>query len=269
MLNPPYVPETITSRGNLEEVLDELHVSEVKIAGLEERIQELETMLEVKLVEMEETEERYLEVHPFRFLFRWCGRSLTSGTTQILKEKKRHLAQITRLKERASFLQQDLVAAKAASISPLPPPVVISLPSPSTSAPALGPAPLSAGKKRVRPSEFDPSLTLPPRAVVATVSRSPSASLAHKKLDQENAPALVQDKRADGTVPLKPEHLVVEKEKDKREPLTIKNVAGLGLAQNHHQLAPNASVDADSGIAALRAKMQRLRTVPPASQSQA
>ena len=65
MLNPRYVPETITSRGNLEEVLDELHVSEVKIAGLEERIQELETMLEVKSVEMEETEERYLEVRPF------------------------------------------------------------------------------------------------------------------------------------------------------------------------------------------------------------
>lgn len=96
-----WIPETLSSRSNVEEtrnnlveVLDNLEVAEKKIEGLEgridelvaankelqhslatagdsgpalERVQELETMLDEKSTEMEETEEKYLEVRPPAF----------------------------------------------------------------------------------------------------------------------------------------------------------------------------------------------------------
>lgn len=192
---------------------------------------------------------------------------------QILKEKKRYLAQITRLKERASFLQQDLVAAKAAAVAALPPvpSIITSAPTP-TSTQVLAPvAPPSAGKKRVRPDEFDPSAPLPARAVVATVSRVPGPGTPSKRVDgdKENGDEPPKHRSpvkrkapsakpaTDGVVPLKPEHLV-----ERREPLTARNIA---IAGN----VPNAPAQPD-GLAILRAKMNRMRTpvqpAPPPTQ---
>jgi hypothetical protein len=111
----------------------------------------------------------------------------------VLKAQKKHLAQVERLKVKIESLQRDLVASKDI-----------------TSTSIAEPSP--AGKKRVRPVEFDPtpSAPAPPRAVVATLSRTPSSA-------KENAPAAAPKspiKRrsskkeivvsADGLVPLKP-----------------------------------------------------------------
>lgn len=112
---------------------------------------------------------------------------------QVLKAQKKHLAQVERLKVKIESLQRDLVASKDITTTS------IAEPSP-------------AGKKRVRPVEFDPtpSAPPPPRAVVATLSRTPSSA-------KENAPAAAPKspiKRrsskkeiivsVDGLVPLKP-----------------------------------------------------------------
>ncbi|GAA6027432.1 hypothetical protein JCM8097_007861 [Rhodosporidiobolus ruineniae] len=185
------------SQQNIAEVIDALQVVENDKAALEQqvvaleehirglsaasaassngeaeaRVVELEKMLENRMVDVEEADEKLIEA---------------------LKTQKRYTAQIERLKAKIATLQRDLAAAKSA-----PPPVpVAAVPLPS--APS---APLS-NKKRRAPQEFDALPTPAPRAIVA--SQVPA-------LDQENVassrPLATPRSRGDSVVPLKPEHV--------------------------------------------------------------
>lgn len=130
----------------------------------------------------------------------------------MLKNQKRYLGQIERLKAKISALQRDLVNARAdsASATVSEAPMTVSVQSES-----------AGGKKRRAPTEFDPLPTAPsaPRAVVAGV---PQAS--HMKENEVDAISLStrsvlsvkRDSRGDGIVPLKPAALSPQ---PAREPL--------------------------------------------------
>ena len=113
-------------------------------AELDETIKELTQQLEIKNNEVEETEERYIEV---------------------LKAQKRSTASIERLKSKIAVLTRDLAEAKAAPVSavvaPSAPPLTLNEPS-------------SLRKKRQAPSSDTEPAALLPRALVERPTRTPA-----------------------------------------------------------------------------------------------
>ncbi|GAA6012896.1 hypothetical protein JCM10207_008369 [Rhodosporidiobolus poonsookiae] len=177
----------------LEQQIKDLSASQGQSDGrAEERVAELEKMLEARMGDVEEADEKLIDA---------------------LKAQKRYTTQIERLKAKIASLQRDLAAAKAA-----PPPVpAISVPLPSA------PTPSSANKKRRAPTDFDAAAAPVPRAIVA--STIPSA------LDQENAGAGAAPRRVarDAVVPLKPEHVPALTVKP-LQPVDENAAAGLAVA---------------------------------------
>ncbi|KAK4056432.1 hypothetical protein OIO90_002575 [Microbotryomycetes sp. JL221] len=161
------------------------------IRELEDQIKEMSNQLENKEAEVEETEERYMEV---------------------LKAQKRYLAQIEKLKAKVSSLQRDLTAAKA---NPAPAVDIVLAPTTPSSNGALHQvAATSTSRKRRAPTEFEPltSSTNPsqqPRAIIAAVSRTPSAMKENEQITQSSAVRSSVKRSSttytsDGLVPLKP-----------------------------------------------------------------
>ncbi|KAM0789726.1 hypothetical protein ACM66B_006583 [Microbotryomycetes sp. NB124-2] len=151
------------------------------VQELEEQVKVMSNQLESKEAEIEETDEKYIEV---------------------LKAQKRHLAQIEKLKAKVSSLQRDLVTARAAVTTvPLASSVKSALAptTPSSATTTLTQA-SSTSKKRRAPSEFEPpaNATNQARAIVADVSSKENEvvtlPLSAKKLGGAS----------DGVVPLKP-----------------------------------------------------------------
>ncbi|SCV72846.1 BQ2448_4383 [Microbotryum intermedium] len=158
-----------------------------------QQIEELEKQVEAKTIEAEELDEKVMDV---------------------LREQKRYVSQIERLKGKIESLTRDLKVARAVTTAAAPTPV----PAPAPTQPValqqsnLPPvpvyvdvAPISAAKKRRAPSEFDPlpSATVAPRAVMPPMARTP-------RIDKENdasarmlVPVALSTKQ-DGVVPLKP-----------------------------------------------------------------
>ncbi|BGP27788.1 cell wall surface anchor family protein [Rhodotorula toruloides] len=144
------------------------------------RITELERLLETKMLDVEEADEKLLDA---------------------LKAQKKYATQIERLKAKVASLQRDLAAAKASASAPT---VLAAAPLPSA------PAPSSVSRKRPAPSDFDGSTATTPRPVLAS-------SVPAIPLDKENARAssahrqarpLSAKKPTETLVPLKPEHHV-------------------------------------------------------------
>ncbi|CEQ42547.1 SPOSA6832_04351 [Sporobolomyces salmonicolor] len=222
---------TDESRKNIEEVIDALQacendkaaveeqvrVLEAQIKQLEEsfaaarsgqsngeaeaRVAELEKLLEAKMLDVEEADEKLIDA---------------------LKLQKRSTAQIERLKAKIATLQRDLLASKT---TPVPTPVPTPIP---ISAPAEAATP--SNKKRRAPADFDPVSSVASTAPRAIVAKSVPAGLGPGR-DKENAgettrrPTTTTTTRrstaraaspakhdrppphVDTVVPLKPEHL--------------------------------------------------------------
>lgn len=124
----------------------------------------------------------------------WCARRFLSWlatiayrallSQEVLKNQKRHLAQIERLKAKVETLTHQLTAAKVAAAN-----AATSAPAPTLApvqAPATAPEPASVGKKRRAPTEFDPAPTTTPRAIVATTTPRSIAPSAGATEDKEN-----------------------------------------------------------------------------------
>ncbi|GAA5939837.1 uncharacterized protein JCM15063_004318 [Sporobolomyces koalae] len=168
----------------MQEALEWLEGTEKQLGSLtqsnvdkENRIEELETVLQERMEEMDEADEKLIEA---------------------LKMQKKYVAQIERLKSKLATLQRDLLQARSA-----PPPATVPL---QSSPPLSEVSSTTATKKRRAPEEFDPSSTAggssEPRAIVA----SRPVSLV---LDKENPAATLRStKRVDSVAPLKPEHHV-------------------------------------------------------------
>ncbi|GAA5872558.1 hypothetical protein JCM1840_004836 [Sporobolomyces johnsonii] len=291
---------TDESRKNIEEVIDALQACENDKAAIEEqvraleaqvkqleeslaaagsgqsngeaeaRVAELEKLLEAKMLDVEEADEKLIDA---------------------LKLQKRSTAQIERLKAKIATLQRDLLASKT---TPAPPPAPAPVPAP---APAEAPTP--SNKKRRAPADFDPlpsAATTAPRAIVA---KSVPAALALG--DKENGEtstarrprrstarspsAATKEKQAlrhpDSVVPLKPEHLPrggAASSRTKRDALqpVDDNAAvalvdvGLVPAADKTAPAPAAAAAAASKMDALRARLAKQkasRTLAPSSSS--
>lgn len=178
---------------------------------LEETIKELSQQLEAKAAEVEDTDEKYMEVSSGTSSSLDLRTDAFDPRYQVLKSQKRHLSQIERLKAKISSLQRDLTNAKAAAA---PPPPTTPAPAPPLSS-AIAPIslastePPSAGKKRQAPQDFDPlpSATATPRAIVALTSRTPSSTQKENTVSRPRSDSASKRKpapSADGLIPLKP-----------------------------------------------------------------
>ncbi|KAM0749305.1 hypothetical protein T439DRAFT_47469 [Meredithblackwellia eburnea MCA 4105] len=221
-----------TSEGRLDEVLNALEAAEVRMREYEEQIAMMDSQLQQKASEMEETDDKYLDV---------------------LRKQKLQLNQIDRLKEKIGRLQLDLASSKDAALS--------SQPQPQTLAHSAAP---SSGKKRNRPEEFEPltTVTTTPRAIIAAAPRGVSAPshTPSSRTEKENIVTTSANKARlasgkkegviqvmpDGLVPLKPEHRVVESQR--REPLSVKRG---GVVETHSQPGSN--------LVNLKARMQGMQ----------
>ncbi|BGP43634.1 hypothetical protein JCM10449v2_007675 [Rhodotorula kratochvilovae] len=186
------------SRKNIEEVIDALQTCEHDKAVAEEQVQqlvreveslkssvgssqpsakvearmaELEKLLQEKMVDVEEADEKLIEA---------------------LKVQKRSAAQIERLKAKIATLQRDLSAAKSASI-------IAAAPLPSA------PAPPSIGKKRPAPTEFDAAPVAAPRAIAVPLDKENAD--APSSVRRQARPLSAKPASKDAFVPLKPEHV--------------------------------------------------------------
>ncbi|GAA5820278.1 hypothetical protein JCM3770_002449 [Rhodotorula araucariae] len=191
---------TEQSRKNIEEVIDALQTCEHDKAAVEEQVQhliaeidalkvsrasasqngeidaraaELEKLLQEKMVDVEEADEKLIEA---------------------LKVQKRSVAQIERLKAKIATLQRDLITAKSASI-------VAAAPLPSA------PAPPSIGKKRPAPTEFDAAPVPAPRGIAVPIDKENADT--PSSVRRQARPLSAKPASKDTLVPLKPEHVPV------------------------------------------------------------
>jgi len=263
---------TEQSRKNLEEVIDALQtceqgkaaaeeqvqqllgeISTLKAsagaappsAELDERIAELEKLLEVKMMDVEEADEKLIEVRPLPpFSSSACPCRLSSSLLQALKVQKRYTAQIERLRAKVATLQRDLTTAKSASI-------LAAAPLPSA------PAPPSIGKKRPAPNEFDAASAPAPRAMTVAVDKENALSSdAPSSARRVARPLSSKPASKDTVVPLKPEHV------------TAPRRAALGAVDENAgavSIAPTFSISDKAGpppaskVDSLREKMMRLK----------
>ena len=131
------------------------------------RMAELERLLDARMLDVEEADEKLIEVSLVSHAV--CAGLLTlCWSLQALKVQKKSAAMVERLKAKIASLQRDLAAAKST-----PAPVVVAA-APLPDAAATTP---SAGKKRPAPTEFDGKTVSQPRAI----SQAPPLAL-----DKEN-----------------------------------------------------------------------------------
>ena len=256
---------TEQSRKNLEEVIDALQTCEQGKAAAEEQVQqllgeistlkasagaappsaELEKLLEVKMMDVEEADEKLIEVRPLPpFSSSACPCRLSSSLLQALKVQKRYTAQIERLRAKVATLQRDLTTAKSASI-------LAAAPLPSA------PAPPSIGKKRPAPNEFDAASAPAPRAMTVAVDKENALSSdAPSSARRVARPLSSKPASKDTVVPLKPEHV------------TAPRRAALGAVDENAgavSIAPTFSISDKAGpppaskVDSLREKMMRLK----------
>lgn len=199
----------------------EARISETsdRIAGMEaamgessatsDRVADLEKQLEDRTVEIEETDEKYIEVYHLRS--RLSRQNLLiiyiCSFAQVLRNQKRNLAQIERLKAKCEGLQRDLVSIRE------------HIPLPTSPLKLQAPSPAASKRKR----EVDPNsgAPLPPRAVVAQISRTPSKSLDQH---QENNSTLASTLKENSG-----EDVVRRKSSGKKDtnPILVKSVDGM------------------------------------------
>ncbi|KPV73221.1 uncharacterized protein RHOBADRAFT_45789 [Rhodotorula graminis WP1] len=241
---------TEQSRKNLEEVIDALQTCEQGKAAaeeqvqqllgevnalkssaaaappnaeLDERIAELEKLLEIKMLDVEEADEKLIEA---------------------LKVQKRYTAQIERLKAKVATLQRDLTTAKSASI-------LAAAPLPSA------PAPPSIGKKRPAPNEFDVASAPATRAVTVAVDKENlSSSDAPSSARRVARPLSSKPVSKDTVVPLKPEHDTAPR----RAALGAidENAGAVSLASTFSN-PDKAAAPPTTKVDSLREKMMRLK----------
>ncbi|KDE04059.1 hypothetical protein MVLG_05498 [Microbotryum lychnidis-dioicae p1A1 Lamole] len=186
--------ETLMERNrDLERAVHEATQSQGMQEESRAQIEELEKQVECKTIEAEELDEKVMDV---------------------LREQKRYVSQIERLKGKIESLTRDLKIARAASVvaAPAPAPAPVQThPTPVQQA-NLPPvpvyvdvAPTSAAKKRRAPNEFDPvpSATAAPRAVMPPMARKRSLDKENKLSARTFAPIAISSKQ-DGFVPIKP-----------------------------------------------------------------
>ncbi|GAA5906978.1 hypothetical protein JCM8208_003729 [Rhodotorula glutinis] len=242
---------TEQSRKNLEEVIDALQTCEqgkaaaeeqvqqllgevnalkasagaaLPNADLDERIAELEKLLDVKMMDVEEAEEKLIEA---------------------LKVQKRSTAQIERLKAKVATLQRDLTTAKSASI-------LAAAPLPSA------PAPSSIGKKRSAPSEFDAASAPALRAMTVALDQENalSSSDAPSSARRVVRPLSSKPVSKDTVVPLKPEHDTAPR----RAALgAVDQNAGAVSIASTFSTSDKAAAPPASKVDSLREKMMRLK----------
>jgi hypothetical protein len=119
----------------------------------------------------------------------------------VLKTQKRHLTQIERLKVKVESLQRSNLAFTSGASLPF-----TSDPTP-ISAPTTLSAPVSTGKKRRSPAEFDPLPSSTPRAIVAALPLPLPATTTATQLkarSRSTTPSKEKEYREDSLVALKP-----------------------------------------------------------------
>ncbi|GAA5959098.1 hypothetical protein JCM21900_002558 [Sporobolomyces salmonicolor] len=234
--------------------------SEQSNGGAEARVAELEKLLEAKMLDVEEADEKLIDA---------------------LKLQKRSTAQIERLKAKIATLQRDLLASKT---TPAPTPVPTPIP---ISAPAEAGTP--SNKKRRAPADFDPVSSAASTAPRAIVAKSVPAGLGPGR-DKENAGETTTRRstaraaspakhdrpppHVDTVVPLKPEHLPAATATETRTKKLAREVLQPvdGNAVPAEAAAPAEKAAAASKMDALRARLAKQkasRALAPSSSAAA